>query len=86
MRGMRKAKLLEKMDSISLFSIPLTDHKYVTQLRDRLSMEWDSLADFDPNEAAASLRNREQTPEEQKKTSAAVMNVFAMKRRLDGRQ
>lgn len=83
LKSARRIKAAEASDLINLHAIPLTNAKYVEELRDFYRQEQELLSGFDPNDSSVETK-REQTDEEMKQTAAQVMGLFAMRKRLHG--
>lgn len=87
LRAARRLKIAEASDMINLHSIPLTNHKYVEGLRDFYRQELDMLSGFDPMTGTGETEDkpkRELTEEEMKDTQQKVLNLFAMRKRING--
>lgn len=84
LRASRRLRIIEELRAIKMFAIPLTTSKYCDELRESLSQELDSLNGFDPTLPMEEPKNRPLTDQEQKETSQKVLELFAMKKRLNG--
>lgn len=86
LRAARKLKCSEATDQINFHSIPLTNAKYVEELRDYYRQEMDHLSGFDPGEFGSQTvgEPREKSEEEMKHTQAQVLRLFALRKQLNG--
>ena len=82
LRAAQKLKVIEKLDSIDVHAIPLTNAKYCDQLKDSLLQELDYLNGFDPG--LLMEEPKDMTDEERSNVHMGLMEVLATRRRVNG--
>jgi hypothetical protein len=86
LRAARKLKCSEATDQINFHSIPLTNAKYVEELRDYYRQEMDYLSGFDPSGFGSQTvgEPREKSEEDIKQTQGQLLRLFALRKQLNG--